>query len=101
MNGVLNSIKNLRKPSVIGVLATVTVVLFAGILYWEPRDRSYVLYLSAESCPLLRGAGVPVLWSEADGCRYQGAARQLLSNWKIGDLVIEDEAVIAFRRLAR
>ena len=53
MNGVLNSIKNLRKPSVIGVLATVTVVLFAGILYWEPRDRSYVLYLSAESCPLL------------------------------------------------
>lgn len=101
MNRVLHSIRNRRMPSVISVLALVTVLLSAGFLYWEPRNRSYVLYLSTESCPLLSGAGITVSWSEDEGCRYLGPARQLLSNWKIGDLVIAEQAVIAFRKDAR
>ena len=35
---------------------------------------------------------------QAEGC-YQGPARQLLSNWKTGNLVIQEQAVIAFRKV--
>ena len=100
MNSILNRIRDRRIPSAIGILAIATVGLFVGILWYEPKDRNYELYLSPESCPLLKGAGVPVSWSEPEGCRYQGPARQLLSNWKIGNLVVREGAVIAFRKVA-
>ena len=99
MNRVLNRLRSRRIPSVLEVLALITVTLTVGLLWYEPKDRNYELYLSQESCPLLKSAGLPVSWSEAEGCRYQGPARQLLSSWKIGNLVIQERAVIAYRKV--
>ena len=100
MSSVLNRIRDRRIPSPLEVLAIATVGVIVGIFWYEPKDRNNELYLSPESCPLLKGAGVPVSWSEREGCRYQGPARQLLSNWKIGNLVVREESVIAFRKVA-
>ena len=100
MNSVLNRIRDRRFRSTLEVLAIATVGLIVGIVWYEPKDRNYELYLSPESCPLLKGADVPVSWSDPKGCRYQGPARQLLSNWKIGNLVVREGAVIAFRKVA-
>ena len=99
MNQLLNRIRNWRVPSVFGLLVSVAAGLLIALIVWEPKERSYALYLNPESCPLLKSAGLPVAWSETEGCRYQGPARQHLSSWKIGNLVIQEQAVIAFRKV--
>ena len=83
-----------------GVAFVLADGLIVGVFWCEPKDRSYELYLRPESCPLLKGAGVPISWGGPEGCRYQGPARQLLSNWKLGNLVVREEAFIAFRKVA-
>ena len=100
MNNVLNRIRIRRNSSTLEVLAIATVGLIVGIFWCEPKDRNYELYLSPESCPLLKVAGVPISWGGPEGCRYQGPAWQLLSNWKLGNLVVREAAVIAFRKVA-
>lgn len=45
-----------------------------------------------------RGRSASV-WSEFDACRYEGLARQLLSDWKLGNQVILDTTVIACSKM--
>lgn len=99
MNRVLNRIRNRRAPSALELLVPITAGLVIAPIVYKPKAQNYELYLNHESCPLLRSAWLPVSWSETDGCRYHGPARQLLSNWKIGNLVIHEEAVITFRKV--
>ena len=99
MNPLLNLIRKWHVPLVLGLLISIAAGLLIALIVYEPKGRNYEIYLSRESCPLLRNAGLPVVWSESEGCRYQGPARLLLSNWKIGDLVIQEKAVIAYRRV--
>ena len=99
MNQLLNRIRSWRVPSVLGLLVSVAAGLLIALIAREPKERNYALYLNPESCPLLKSAGLPVAWSETEGCRYQGPARQHLSSWKIGNLVIQEQAVIAFRKV--
>ena len=99
MNPLLNRIRKWHVPLVLGLLISIAAGLLIALIFHEPKDRNYEIYLSRESCPLLKNAGLPVAWSEAEGCRYRGPARQLLSSWKIGDLVVQDKAVIAYRRV--
>ena len=96
MSQVLNRFRISRGLSALELLVPIAAGLLIALIVWEPKERNYELYLNPESCPLLKSAGLPVSWSESEGCRYQGPARQLLSNWKIGSLVIQDKAVIAF-----
>lgn len=97
MNPLLNHIRNWRVPSVLGLLVSIAAGMVIALIVYEPEAQNYEIYLSRESCPFLKSAGLPVAWSESEGCRYQGPAQQLLSNWKIGDLVIKEKAVIAYR----
>ena len=99
MSRVMNSFRISRGLSALELLVTIAAGLLIALIVWEPKERNYELYLSRGSCPLLKSAGLPVAWSESEGCRYRGPARQLLSNWKIGNLVIQDKAVIAYRKV--
>ena len=99
MNRVLNRIRSRRAPSALEWLVPLAAGLLITLIVYEPKVQSYELYLNPESCPLLKSAGLPVSWSEAEDCRYQGPARQLLSSWKIGNLIIQEQAVIAFRKV--
>ena len=99
MNPVLNRIRNWRVPSVLGLLISIAAGLVIALIVYEPKAQNYEIYLDPENCPLLKSAGLPVAWSAAEGCRYQGPARQQPFNWKIGNLVIQDKAVIAYRRV--
>jgi hypothetical protein len=99
MNRVLNRIRSRRAPSALELIVPITAGLVIALIAYKPKTQNFELYLNHESCPLLKSARLPVLWSKADGCRYHGPARQLLSNWKIGNLVIHEKAVIAFRKV--
>ncbi len=99
MNSVLNRIRKPGLPTILEIFIVIAVSLVVIVLIWEPKAQNYELYLSRESCPLLQRAGLEVSSSETEGCRYQGPARQLLSNWKIGNLVIQEAAVIAYRKV--
>lgn len=99
MNRVMNRFRNSRGLSALELLALIAAGLLIALIVWEPKAQNYEIYLGRENCPFLKSAGLPVAWSESAGCRYQGPARQLLSNWKIGNLVIQEQAVIAFRKV--
>ena len=99
MSRLLNRFRIRRGLSALELLVLIAAGLLIALIVWEPKERNYELYLNPESCPLIKSAGLPVDWSESEGCRYQGPARQLLSNWKIGNLVIQETAVIAYRKV--
>ena len=99
MSRILNRFHISRGLSALELLVPIAAGLLIALIVWEPKAQNYEIYLNPEGCPLIKSAGLPVAWSESEGCRYQGPARRLLSNRKIGSLVIQDKAVIAFRKV--
>ena len=99
MKRVLNHFRNSSGRSALAFLDPVAAGLLVALIVRESKEQNYEIYLSPGICPILRSAGLPVAWHEFEGCRYQGPARQLLSHWKIDNLVIRDTAVIAYCRV--
>ena len=58
MNPLLNRIRKWHVPLVLGLLISIAAGSVIALIVYEPKEQHYEIYLSRESCPFLKNAGV-------------------------------------------